>query len=79
MGHALELQFEGLKRKFKVLVRFIVFKEKQKKKSSKLGCSVMRVETMLKDVGAGENSAKAQVVLKYSPTHLKTRLQRRCL
>jgi hypothetical protein len=30
MWHALECQLEGIKRKFEVLVKFKVFKEKQK-------------------------------------------------
>jgi hypothetical protein len=39
----------------------------------------MRAEILLKDVGAWENGVNVWVVLKYSPTCLKTRLWRRCL
>ncbi len=39
----------------------------------------MKAEVVLKDVGVGENGAKEQVALEYSPTQLKTRLQNRCL
>jgi hypothetical protein len=33
----------------------------------------MKVAVVLKDVGVGENGAKAQIVLKHFPTHPKIR------
>jgi hypothetical protein len=39
----------------------------------------MKAEVVLEDMGAGENGAKVQVALEYSPTCPKTRLLIRCL
>jgi len=39
----------------------------------------MRVEMVLKDMGAKENGSKAWVFLKYSLAHPKTKLRRRHL
>jgi hypothetical protein len=43
------------------LVWFVVFQKKQEKKSD-LGCKMMKVKVESKDVGVGENDAKACVV-----------------
>jgi hypothetical protein len=40
---------------------------------------VVKVEVVSEDMGIRENGAKAWVVLKYSPTCPKTRLQRKHL
>jgi hypothetical protein len=39
----------------------------------------VKVKVVLKDMGARENGAKAWVVLKYSPTRPRTRLQKKRL
>jgi hypothetical protein len=39
----------------------------------------VRAKVVSKDMGARENGAKAKFVLKYSFTHLRTKLQRRSL
>jgi len=39
----------------------------------------MRIEVVLEDVGARENSSRARVARKYSPTCLKTKLQNKHL
>jgi hypothetical protein len=35
---------------------------------------LMGIKVVLKDMGVGENGAKAQIALKYSPTYPKIRL-----
>jgi hypothetical protein len=52
--------------------------KKNEKKPSDLGCKVEKVGVS-KDVGARENGVKTQVVQKYSFTHLKTKMWKRCL
>ncbi len=36
----------------------------------------MKIEVVLKDVGAGGNGAKARIVREYSPTRSKTKLRK---
>jgi hypothetical protein len=56
MWHALECQFEGIRREFKVLIWFIIFEEKP----SNFGCNVVITDVVVEDMGARDNGAKAQ-------------------
>ncbi len=78
MGHVLECQFEGIGRKFEILVCSYSFK-KNGEQPFDLGSSAVKAGVMLEDVGVRENGAKVQVVLKYSLAHPTTRLQRKHL
>jgi hypothetical protein len=64
----LECQLKGIKQKLKVLVWFVVFEEKRKKPYG-LGYKVVKIEV----------GARMQVAQKYSFTHPRIKLQRRCL
>jgi hypothetical protein len=74
MWHALEHQFEIIRRKLEVLVWFIGFEGKQEVTSDSR-CNVVRAKVVSEDMGVGENGAKVRATRKYSLTSLIIKLQ----
>jgi hypothetical protein len=48
--------------------------KKIRKQPSNLGCNVVKAKVVSKDMGMGENGAKAQVAREYSLARLKAKL-----
>jgi hypothetical protein len=61
------------------LVHSFPKKKKNKKKLFDLGCKVVKIKVVLKDVVVRENDVKTRVVQEYSHACLRTKLRRRCL
>jgi hypothetical protein len=53
--------------------------KKNGKKLPNSKCKVVKDMVVLEDVGVGENGAKTFVVRKYSPTHPRFKMWRKCL